>query len=95
MLLNVVFTVNIDLAGGANFSNTLFVGANPTFTNANNLVLTSDASTGINIAKQFIAQVSKHAMHKCPGLVPMHVHGHHASPVLPGHVSTKNKLWAN
>ena len=62
-LLNVVFTVRVDLAGGANFTNTLFVGANPAFGNANNLVLTSDASTGVNIAKQFIAQV-KHSMHR-------------------------------
>ena len=74
MLLNVVFTAKIDLAGGANSANTLFVGANPTYTNANNLVLTSDASTGINIAKQFIAQVSKHTMPTGPGLVPKHVH---------------------
>ena len=57
MLLNVVFTVKSTLAGGAALSNTLFVGADPTFTNANNLVLTSDSSTGINIAKQFVAQV--------------------------------------
>ena len=69
-LLNVVFTVKIDQAGGAASTNTLFVGANPTYTNANNLVLTSDASTGINIAKQFIAQVSKHAMLKGPHLMP-------------------------
>ena len=56
-LLNAVFTVKSSLAGGANYSNTLFVGANPAYTNANNLVLTSDSSTGINIAKQFVAQV--------------------------------------
>ena len=57
MLLNVVFTVRTTLAGGRPYADTLFVGANPTYSNANNLVLTSDASTGINIAKQFVAQV--------------------------------------
>ena len=63
-LLNVVFTVKTTLAGGAPYSGALFVGANPDYTNANNLVLTSDASTGINIAKQFIAQVSTSAIGK-------------------------------
>ena len=56
-LLNIVFTVKATLAGGAAYSGVLFIGANPTYTNANNLVLTSDSSTGINIAKQFVAQV--------------------------------------
>ena len=56
-LVNVVFTVVSSLAGGAAYSDVLFVGANPTYTNANNLVLTSDSSTGINIAKQFVGQV--------------------------------------
>ena len=57
-LLNVVFTFKSALAGGAALSGVLFAGANPMFTNANNLVLTSDSSTGINIAKQFVAQVA-------------------------------------
>ena len=63
MLLNVVFLVKTTVAGGDPYSRMLFVGANPSYTNANNLVLTSDASTGLNIAKQFIAQVGIHATH--------------------------------
>lgn len=64
MLLNVVFTVTTALAGGGPYTETLFVGANPSYINANNLVLTSDASTGINIAKQFVAQVGTAKTHK-------------------------------
>ncbi|DBB14474.1 TPA: hypothetical protein ACH3X3_004761 [Trebouxia sp. C0006] len=57
LLLNVVFTVQSTLTGGAAYSNVLFVGASTTYPSANNLVLTSDSSTGVNIAKQFVAQV--------------------------------------
>ncbi|DBA74581.1 TPA: hypothetical protein ACH3X2_009453 [Trebouxia sp. C0005] len=56
-LLNVAFTVLSTLTGGAAYSHVLFVGASTTYPSANNLVLTSDSSTGVNIAKQFVAQV--------------------------------------
>ncbi|KAL0035306.1 hypothetical protein WJX77_000193 [Trebouxia sp. C0004] len=55
-LLNVAFTVQSSLTGGANYSDVLFVGASTSYPSANNLVLTSDSSTGVNIAKQFVAQ---------------------------------------
>lgn len=71
MLLNVVFTVSTTLAGGIPYTDTLFVGANPTYSNANNLVLTSDASTGVNIAKQFVAQVS--TARSDTGVLPGHM----------------------
>lgn len=70
-LLNVVFTVSTTLAGGTPYTDTLFVGANPTYNNANNLVLTSDASTGVNIAKQFVAQVG--TAQSNTGLLPDHI----------------------
>ena len=55
-LISITFTVLSTQEG--NYTGVLFAGANPTYSNANNLVLTSDASAGINIAKQFVAQVS-------------------------------------
>ena len=55
--MSITFTVVNSLNEGIH-TGVLFAGANPTYSNANNLVLTSDASVGINIAKQFVAQVS-------------------------------------
>lgn len=57
-LMSVTFTVLSPLAGGPTYSQVLFAGAHPSYSNANNLVLTSDASAGINIAKQVVAQVT-------------------------------------
>ena len=63
--MTITFTVVSPLAQKL-YSSVLFAGANPTYSNANNLVLTSDASVGINIAKQFVAQV-----HRCTAVVPV------------------------
>ena len=58
--MSITFTVLSSLTREGIYTGVLFAGANPTYSNANNLVLTSDASVGINIAKQFVAQVYRH-----------------------------------